>query len=243
MTRRRTAVELELAAAARRAPPRPAQCGSGEALAMLVRRGMRPRLGRRDLPFPADVDGPLAERIAERLGHYAFRLLLRGAILARGPFLPREATRYVPPEKARALAEDLVELGLAERADGGRYRLRFQARTFGGTLEWWVGRELTGRLGFDVATGVRSGARGVGGDLDVVAAAEGKLVYVELKSSPPKHLTSVEVAAFLRRVRSLRPDVAVFAMDTALRLGDKVLPLLRAELSSGGAPDAAPQRL
>jgi len=41
------------------------------------------------------------------------------------------------------------------------------------------------------------------------------------------------VAAFFARVRRLRPDVAVFAMDTALRLSDRVLPLLVAELGSG----------
>jgi hypothetical protein len=82
-----------------------------------------------------------------------------------------------------------------------------------------------------VATGVLSGAPGVGGDLDVVACAEGKLVYVELKSSPPKHITRGEVAAFLRRVRALRPDVTIFAVDTALRLSDKILPMLATEIS------------
>jgi hypothetical protein len=43
------------------------------------------------------------------------------------------------------------------------------------------------------------------------------------------------VAAFFARVRRLRPEVAVFAMDTALRLSDRVLPLLVAELGSGAA--------
>jgi hypothetical protein len=234
MTRRRTAGELELAAAAWVARPRSPPSSGGEALAMLVRRGMRPRRGPRDLPFPPGLDGPFADRVAERLGHYAFRLLLRGAILANGPFLPGEATRYVPAEKARRLAEDLVELGLAVRAGGGRYRLRWPARSFGGTLEWWVGRELERRLGFAVDTGVRSGARGVGGDLDVVAAAEGKLVYVELKSSPPKHIARSEVAAFIKRVRALRPHVSLFAVDTALRLSDKVLPLLAEEITRSG---------
>jgi hypothetical protein len=33
---------------------------------MLVRRGMHPRMGPRDLPFPQDLDGPHADRIAER---------------------------------------------------------------------------------------------------------------------------------------------------------------------------------
>jgi hypothetical protein len=243
MTRRRTAAELELAAAAGAARPRPPPNSGGEALAMLVRRGMRPRLGRRDLPFPPGLDGPLADRIAEQLGHYAFRLFLRGAILAPGPFLPTEATRYVPAEKARRLAEELVDLGLARRTGGGRYRLRWPARSFGGTLEWWVGRELERRLGFEVSTGVRSGARGIGGDLDVVAAAEGRLVYVELKSSPPKHIAPSEVAAFLRRVHALRPHLTVFAVDTALRLSDKVLPMVAEELARSGRPQPAARRL
>ena len=39
-----------------------------------------------------------------------------------------------------------------------------------------------------------------------------------------------EVAAFFDRLRLLRPDVALFVVDTALRLGDKVVPMLGAEL-------------
>ncbi len=203
---------------------------------MLVRRGLRPRLARPDLPFPRDLEGPLAERVCERLGHYGFRLFLRGAIAMQGPFRPAEATRYLSAAQAERAAAELVELGLALRAADGRVRLRWRARSFGGTLEWWVARELRRRLSADVAAGVRSGAPGVGGDLDVVAAAEGKLVYVELKSSPPKHIMPVEVAAFLRRVRSLRPHLSAFAVDTALRLPDKVLPMLVAAAGHAEPP-------
>jgi hypothetical protein len=205
---------------------------------MLVRRGLAPRLARPDLPFPRDLAGAPADRLCQRLHHYGFRLFLRGAILARGPFRPEEATRYLAPTQARAEAEALVALGLGAWLDDGRCRLLAPARSFGGTLEWWVARELRRRLALDVAFGVRSGAPGVGGDLDVVAAAEGRLLYLELKSSPPKHLMPAEVAAFLARVRALRPDLSLFAVDTALRLGDKVLPMLAA--AAGGAP---PRRL
>jgi hypothetical protein len=210
---------------------------------MLVRRGLEPRLSRPDLPFDPDLPAPALDAIADRLGHYAFRLFLRGAILAPAGFLPSEATRYVDAARARAMAEDCVALGLAERRPRGRYRLLRRARSFGGTLEWWVARELSSRLGLEVATGVRSGAPGVGGDLDVVAAAEGKLVYLELKSGPPKHLMDEEADAFLRRVRALRPDVALFAIDTALRLGDKVLPLLGRALARSGGAAPEPRRL
>jgi hypothetical protein len=203
---------------------------------MLVRRGLAPRLARPDLPFHPDLPEEVLDALADRLDHYAFRLFLRGAILApAGGFLPAEASRYLAAEPSRALAEECVALGLAERRPGGRYRLRARARSFGGTLEWWLARRLASRLGLEVATGVRSGARGVGGDLDVVAVAEGKLIYLELKSGPPKHLTDAEVGAFLRRLRVLRPDLALFVMDTALRLSDKVLPMFVAAITGGGA--------
>jgi hypothetical protein len=95
-----------------------------------------------------------------------------------------------------------------------------------------VAHELRQRLGFDTAAGVRFGAPGVGGDLDVVAAAEGKLVLLELKSSPPRQLEDAEVGAFFDRLAVLRPDLALFVVDTALRLGDKVVPMLTHALES-----------
>jgi hypothetical protein len=238
VTRRRTAAELERTAARRAEPAARAPPHGGEPLAMLVRRGLRPRPAAPDLPFPDELDDAAADRIAERLSHYAFRLFLRGAILARGPFRPQDATRYLSPAQAGRAALELLRLGLAEPAGAGHYRLRHRARTFGGTLEWWVGRALATRLRCDVATGVRTGAKGVGGDLDVVAAVEGKLVYVELKSSPPKHVSREELRAFVARVRALRPHLSILAVDTALRLADKVLPDLAALV-----PGAKPVRL
>jgi hypothetical protein len=186
-----------------------------------------------DTPFPPGfAEGP-AEALARHLDHYAFRLFLRGAIQHGEGFSPEAATDYVGPARAADMARVLVDLGLAEVARSGRFKLRCPVASFGPTLEWWVGRELARRLGFDVATGVKLRAPGVGGDLDVVAAAEGRLVYVELKSSPPKHLSDTEVAAFFARVRCLRPDLTLFVMDTALRLSDKVVPMLVAEARRG----------
>src|SRR5438309_195028 len=233
--RRLTAREMEARAAAVQAVVPPAPLPQGEAMAMLARRGFSPEPSRPDLPFPRELDADTAERLTERLGHYSFRLFLRGAIQRRGDFAPGEATRYLTTGQEKALADALVELGILVRTPRDRYRFVRRATSFGPTLEWYVARELCGRLGCDVATGVKFRAPGLGGDLDVVAAMEGKLIYLELKSSPPKHLTQGEVAAFFARVRRLRPDVAVFAMDTALRLSDRVLPLLVAELGSGAS--------
>lgn len=243
MARTRNAKELEAAAAARRPPRAAPRAPASEPLAMLRRRGLDPRPSRPDLPFDPRLPPERLEAIAALLRHYALRLFLRGAILERGDFTPSEATRYVPAPKARELADACVAAGLATALPHGRYRLAHPARSFGATLEWWLARELSDRLGCETAFGVRSGAPGVGGDLDVVAACEGKLVYVEAKSSPPKHLTIEEVAAFLHRVRALRPDVTLLVVDTALRLSDKVLPLFAEALSRVGAAPLEPRRL
>ncbi|MFT3917731.1 MAG: hypothetical protein QM704_27710 [Anaeromyxobacteraceae bacterium] len=226
MPRRLSARELERSAARRAAPREAPAPGVGEALAMLVRRGLSPRLARPDLPFPRDLDEAAADRVSAALRRYGFRLFLRDAILADGPFRPADASRYLEGLEAERAAEELVALGLAVRLPDARVRLVHPARSFGGTLEWWVARELGRRLSADVAVGVRSGSPGVGGDLDVVLALEGRLAYLELKSGPPKHLVAGEVEAFLARVRALRPHLTLFALDTALRLEDKVLPML-----------------
>jgi hypothetical protein len=195
-------------------------------MAMLSRRGLRPEITSGDVPFPLPIEDALAEKLCEWLGHYAFRLFLRGAIQRAEGFLPAETTRYLDKTQSRNYAEILVSLGLAERTLCGRYRLIWPARNFGSTLEWYVGRELERKFGFNVATGIKLHVRGGGGDLDVVAAAEGKLIYLELKSSPPRNLAASEMGAFCDRLNLLRPDISIFVVDTALRLSDKVIPML-----------------
>jgi hypothetical protein len=210
---------------------------------MLRRRGFAAKPSTADLPFPADAGDDVIDHLAELLGHYAFRLFLRGAMRQPDGFLPSRATRYVNAHEARRMAEELRVLGLAERIGRGRYRLCHPTRSFGGTLEWYVARELRRRLGFDTASGIRLGAPGVGGDLDIVAAAEGRLVVLELKSSPPRQLDEAEVSAFFDRLSAVRPHLALFVVDTALRLGDKVVPMLSEELERRSGRERRPQRV
>lgn len=209
---------------------------------MLARRGLRPRATKPGLPFAVPLADTAADRLAGLLGHYAFRLFLRGAIQRPEGFTPEEATSYVSGARARAFADALVEAGLATPVPPARIRLQGTAASFGGTLEWYIARELQRWLGFDVATGVKFHASGVGGDLDVVAAAEGRLIYLEVKSSPPKHLSDGEVRAFFQRLNLVRPDVALFVVDTALRLGDKVVPMLLEGLQQERGGVTAPPR-
>jgi hypothetical protein len=231
-----TAEELERESAAADPELPPARVPAGEAIAMLVRRGFQPSVAPLDLPFdPARAD----DRLLDALGRYAFRLYLRGAIRRPDGFAATEPSRFLSPAMAEETAVLLCTLGLGERLDDGRYRLIHPAHSFGGTLEWYVAAELGRRLCCDVAVGVKFHAPGVGGDLDVIAAAEGRLIAIELKSSPPKHLGPAELDAMVQRLRALRPDIAVFAMDTALRLGDKVVPMLNEAVARAGGEPAA----
>jgi hypothetical protein len=210
---------------------------------MLARRGLRPDRSKEKLLFPEDFDDRALGEFCEWLGHYGFRLFLRGAIQRSESFLPSTATRYLTRAQSGKYAEALVALGLAEKISRSRYRLKWKVRGFGAILEWYVGCELGRRFGFSVATGVTLHVRGGGGDLDVVAAAEGKLIYLELKSSPPKNLTASEISAFCDRLTLIRPDASLFVIDTALRLSDKVLPMLVEEFGNRGWAARKPEQI
>jgi hypothetical protein len=240
--KRPTAREQESAAASRREPRARRIAPVHPVHAFLLRRGLEVKPTEPDLPLPRDLDPARVDRFGQLLESYAFRLFVRGALKEPEGFLPEKATRYLSADQASALAGELLGLGVLERAPRGRFRFLAPARSFGGVLEWYVARELERRLGFSVATGLAWRARGVGGDLDVVAVADGRLVYLELKSAPPKHLSESEVASFCDRLHALRPDVALFVLDTSLRLSDKVLPMLGVELARRG-PAPQPRRL
>jgi hypothetical protein len=64
----------------------------------------------------------------------------------------------------------------------------------------------------------------------VAAQIEHELVYVEVKSSPPKHIDQRDVASFFERIADVVPHAAVFFVDTELRMTDKIASLFAAEL-------------
>lgn len=63
-----------------------------------------------------------------------------------------------------------------------------------------------------------------------MAQIEHELVYVEVKSSPPKHIDQRDVASFFERIADVVPHAAVFFVDTELRMTDKIASLFAAEL-------------
>jgi hypothetical protein len=146
MKRKAGVRELELEAASVAPPKTVSPRPSGEAMAMLARRGFRPVRSVGDVPFPPRLDAETADRFCCWLDHYAFRLFLRGAIQKPEGFFPVETTRYLSKSKSEEYAGHLVSLGLAEKGPGGKYKLKWPARSFGSTLEWYDGRGIGARL-------------------------------------------------------------------------------------------------
>src|SRR5439155_10836916 len=97
-----------------------------------------------------------------------------------------------------------------------------------------VAELLAREYGFAAAYGLRIAHAAHGGDYDVVGCSDGTLLYAETKSAPPRQIVQAEVGAFLDRIDTLRPDVALFLADTTLRMRDKLVPLFAAETARRG---------
>lgn len=184
-----------------------------------------------DLLFPPGLSLENQEALYEQLKRYSFRLFLRELIARKERFRPDDLTRFCAPDVARRYLDFLLGHGIIERVGRGAYRLvNAAARNFGGTLEWLVAQALLREFGAPALWGVRLADVAAGGDYDVLALVDRALIYVEAKSSPPKHIEAEEVAAFLGRVREVQPNLAIFLVDTELRMKDKVVPTFEAEL-------------
>ena len=169
------------------------------------------------------------------LHKYSFRLFLRDVIQRQNGFTAEQVARYATLKVTRAYVEQLVQMGLVERR-ASRYALaRRPVKSFGETLEWYIAEVFRRELAAEAVWGVKFKRPRVGGDYDVIAKFDGALFYVEVKSSPPKQIYDSEVAAFLDRVEDLAPAIAVFFMDTELRMKDKLVPMFEAALAKRSA--------
>ena len=163
------------------------------------------------------------------LHHYSFRLFLRDVIQHADRFGVGDLVRYCSPAVARRYLQRLQAHKLVRRA-GAQFQLTPQASSFGPTLEWFVAEVLQREYGIPAAWNVRLDGAPGGGDYDVIGFQEGRCVYVETKSSPPRNIEATQVHAFFERLQTLRPDVALFLNDTQLRMGDKIAVLFADEL-------------
>jgi hypothetical protein len=164
---------------------------------------------------------------------YSFRLFLRDVIQKREGFTRASITRYATEGVTGGYLEYLMVAGLvAEKS--GIFRLKKPRKSFGETLEWFLAQILRREFGAGVAWGVKFRRPRVGGDYDLIAKMDSSILYMEVKSSPPKQIYQNEIAAFLDRVEDLAPDLALFFMDTELRMKDKIVPMFEEALAARG---------
>lgn len=176
--------------------------------------------------LPANAPEDHVEIFYALMRRYSFRLFLRDLIHTPKAAGTDHLSRYCAPRTVRRYLKILSDLNLVRiRRSGGYELLSPRVTSFGPTLEWYVWqlfqREFLAPALFDV----RLNRTRHGGDYDVIALLNGRLVYVEVKSSPPRGVEMPAVRAFLNRLDDLQPHVAVFLVDTELRMRDKIVPL------------------
>ena len=206
----------------------------------LRRRGLDPfrRNPTQHLLFPPTFSPEEKEEFYALFKKYSFRLFLREILTRKGKFRVDEVVRFSTPQTGRKYLHFLIDLGLAEPMGNSHYRLCYlPTASVGPTLEWFMAEVLRREFACPVLYGLRCKGSRYGGDYDVVALLEGGLVYLEVKSSPPKNIEGDEVQAFLARLKDLLPDLALFFVDTELRLKDKIVPFFEAELAAQGFRD------
>jgi hypothetical protein len=188
-----------------------------------------------NLILPPDVSPAKERRFYEMMKRYSFRIFLR-EIAARAntplPSGPKRPGRFCSPETEEEYTRLLLDCGILKEDKQGYALARGTVRNFGGTLEWFVAQVMEREFASSSIWGVRFDHLAVGGDYDVLSWVERNLLYLEVKSSPPKHIEGLEVGAFLDRVKALGPDLAIFLVDTELRMKDKLVVLFEEQESA-----------
>lgn len=166
------------------------------------------------------------------LQKYSFRLFLRDVIHHQHSFTIKDVTRYSTQEVTEEYTSYLLRMRLIEREGGtDSYRLRKgPVKSFGPTLEWFLSEIFKREFSAEAVWGAKFKRPVVGGDYDVIAKVDSSLLSMEVKSSPPKQIYAKEISAFFDRFFDLLPDIAIFFMDTELRMKDKIVPMFEDEI-------------
>ncbi len=182
--------------------------------------------------FPPDLPSQDQTRFYEMMKHYSFRLVLRDMIKSQDGFRIQDLTHYCSSKVVKEYCEALSELGLIMK----RGRMSYQTivrplYSFGPTLEWFISEMFKREFASPSLYGVSLKKTRSGGDYDVIASWNQRLVYTEVKSSPPKGIEQVEITTFFSRQEDLLPDMAILFDDTQLRMKDKLVVMFEEELS------------
>lgn len=165
------------------------------------------------------------------LHKYSFRLLLRDVIKHQKLFTLEQVARYAAPSITNKYLDYLLSIRLIKKKANAYALAKGPITSFGATLEWYIAEIFKREFGSESVWGVKFKRPKIGGDYDVIAKLDSSLIYSEVKSSPPKQIYDSEIAAFLDRAEDLSPAIAIFFMDTELRMKDKLVPMFEKELA------------
>lgn len=206
-------------------------------------------LGQRGLPLvshgdttnvmvPPQAPQWAVDRFYALLRRYSFRLFLRDLIHNPPASSLESLSRYCSLKTVRNYLNELARIGVLSVDPQGRWQwVRGPVSSFGPTLEWYVWQIFQREFLAPAIFNVRLDRTRHGGDYDVIALVNNRLVLVEVKSSPPRGVEMPAVKAFLNRLRDLEPDVAVFLVDTELRMRDKIAQLFQEALGDSGGEE------
>jgi hypothetical protein len=199
---------------------------------MLKIRGIR--IFRKDptdrLFFPADLPGSSKTRLYEMMKKYSFRLVVRDMIKHQDRFCIQDLTHYCSSRVAKNYCNLLCEMGVIKKGRGWYRTLVTSLYSFGPTLEWFIAEMFKKEFASPAIYGVKAKKTRSGGDFDVIASWNRRLVYVEVKSSPPKGVELSEISALFSRIDEILPEMAILFNDTQLRMKDKLVVMFEEEL-------------
>ena len=181
--------------------------------------------------FPPDLSPFYKTRFYEMMKKYSFRLVLRDMIKFQDRFRIQDLTHYCSSRVVQGYCDLLCEMGAIKKNGRGKYRTQVSPLySFGPTLEWFIAEMFKREFASPAIYGVSVKNTPSGGDYDVMASWNQRLVYVEVKSSPPKGVEQNEISTFFSRIDDLLPDVVILFNDTQLRMKDKLVVMFEEEL-------------
>ena len=181
--------------------------------------------------FPPDLSPFYKIRFYELMKKYSFRLVLRDMIKFQDRFRIQDLTHYCSSKVVQGYCNLLCEMGAIKKNGRGKYRTQVSPLySFGPTLEWFIAEMFKREFASPAIYGVSVKKTPSGGDYDIISSWNQRLVYAEVKSSPPKGVEQNEISTFFSRMDDILPDVAILFNDTQLRMKDKLVVMFEKEL-------------
>jgi hypothetical protein len=186
---------------------------------------------RTQLIFPSGCSQATKTEFYNLMKKYSFRIFLRDLITYSQTPTPGLLTRYCSERAVQRYLSTLLQHKLLRQDGPAHYSFTTDTTPlFGDTFEWFIANVLQREFAAPAVWGLQLKHCPAGGDYDVIASVEGHFTYLEVKSSPPKHIEMPEITAFVERVQHLRPALAIFLEDTHLRMKDKLALMFEAEM-------------